>query len=102
MEHKLFKKKKKTLLKNISILRNSLSDSIESGLADYGFVFYNQLEGLEEDIKASKEPQELVEMIEQAKGFEQQICALYENMGFSSTNLDWPDFEETSQSHPEL
>ena len=93
MDPKELKKKKKVLFKNIDILRDSLALLVESGLFDYGEVFYNDLEALDEEMRASEDADELTELIERARAFEKQICALYERTGASSTDLDWPKFE---------
>ncbi len=93
MDRKELKKQKKQLLKNISILRNTLDDCLDAGMVDFESIFYNQLEELEEEIHASENIQELIELIGRGQIFEKQLCVLYDNAGLSTTNLDWPVLE---------
>jgi hypothetical protein len=90
MEKEL-KKQKKRLFKNIDTLRRTLNGFLENGLLDINSVFYNELEMLEEEIHASKNPLELRELIERGKNFEKQLCVLYDKLGISTSSLDWPD-----------
>ena len=90
---KKFKKKKKQLFKNIVTLRETLQACVDGGLLDMDSVFYNQLEALDEEMHTSEDPNELEEIIIRAQAFESQICGYYDNLGFSTTSLDWPNFE---------
>ncbi len=95
---KQLKKNKKLLFKNITTLRDTLQTCVDGGLLDMDSVFYNQLEELEEETHTSEDPNELEEIIERARTCEQQLCSFYDNMGFSTTSLDWPNFENPENS----
>lgn len=90
---KRLKKKKKRLLKNVITLRDTLDSCVEAGLLDIDSTYYNQLESLEEEIQTSEDLNALEELVIRGQSFEKQLCGFYDNLGLSTTDLDWPSFE---------
>lgn len=84
------KQARNAIVENLGTLKALLEESVHRGMPDPGDAFYNEILALIDEARISEGPDELQEVIVQAKTVEADIDAWFARHGQTTVGLEWP------------